>query len=381
MKIAMLTECPLFFGGGERHVYEISKRLVLAGHEVDIMHPYGHSQNVSEPISVRSAYAPRYPILHYFSVPFLVNFSLAEYDILHVHGLSWVISHLLAAVLTKELEGTPVVCTFHMTSNLERWPWYPFEDLLLESCLRHVDAFIAVSNEHGEKWSEVCNKEIAVIPNGVDTNRFNPNVNGESIKKRLGIHGKFTVLYVGRLAKQKGLEYLLRAVPITLKETKDIAFLIAGEGGLKKELEALAQQLGVNQQVKFLDFIPDSELPKYYAACDVFVLPSVYEPFGMVLLEAMAAGKPVVATAVGGIPEIVFHGKNGFLVKPKEPKELANAILTLSHHHDLAMSMGQVGRRIVERDYSWEIITARVVKLYEKTLRGKKSNFENNLDH
>jgi glycosyltransferase involved in cell wall biosynthesis len=188
------------------------------------------------------------------------------------------------------------------------------------------------------------------------------------LKKKYNIKGKM-ILYVGRIySYQKGLDYLIRAIPIILSKETEIKFVMIGEDyGSKASLIKLAKKLKVEKYIIFTGHIPYNELLKAYAAADVFVLPSIFEPFGIVLLEAMASKKPIVATNVGGIPEIVKNGKNGILVRPKNEEELADAILFLLSHEDQAKMMGINGYNMV-KNYSWELIAKKIENVYFKVL-------------
>ena len=211
-------------------------------------------------------------------------------------------------------------------------------------------------------------EKIVVIPNGIDANRIKPTEPEPSIKQALGskpnevLIGTFT-----RLVWYKGLEELLKAAALVVKSHPSARFLVVGDGPLRQPLEEKARVLGLNGTVRFLGSVPDASsslLPHF----DLFVLPSLKEGMSNSLLEAMAAGKPVVATRVGGNPEVVIDGKTGFLVPPKDPEALAGAILRLLADQELARNLGEAGRSRVESEFTLEKMVARLEALYDTLL-------------
>jgi glycosyltransferase involved in cell wall biosynthesis len=215
-----------------------------------------------------------------------------------------------------------------------------------------------------------CKKEIKIVPHGVDTAWFNVNVNGSIQRKKLGVEkGDIVILSVQRLVQRKGLEYLIYAIPTVVKENPHVKFVIIGEGPEKVKLKELAKTLKVSERIIFLGFVSSDDLPRYYSACDIFALPSLYEQFGLVLAEAMACGKPVVSTEVGAIPEVVENGKTGLLVEPKNPTQFAEALLKLANDKNLRKKMGGAGRKKAEKEYDWNIIARKYLEEYEKIVK------------
>jgi glycosyltransferase involved in cell wall biosynthesis len=240
--------------------------------------------------------------------------------------------------------------------------------------MRRSDALIAVSkytvNELTDLYGINKNK-VHVIYNGVDTERFKPRSNRVEIRREFGLDPKEkVVLFVGRLYHRKGLETLLRSIPPVLREFINVKFVISGTGFKQKEenLRMLSKELGIEDNVTFLGYVPDEKLPLLYSASDIFVLPAIYENFPFAILEAQATGLPVISTNVGGIPEFLVDNENGFVIEPRDPTKLTQKVLTLLQDPKLAKEMGENGRKLIEENFDWRLITSQVIDLYHKLL-------------
>jgi glycosyltransferase involved in cell wall biosynthesis len=215
------------------------------------------------------------------------------------------------------------------------------------------------------QYYDVQASKITVIPNGVDCNRFRPSDTSEATKAKMGLTGKPCVLFVGQLIPRKGLTFLVSAAKQIVAERKETFFLIAGDGPMKTFLVNTLTKLGLLENFIFLGNVTGVDLVELYNCADVFVLPSVTEGQGIVLLEAQAVGKPVVAFNVGAISENVLNGKSGLLVNPNSDS-LAHAILQLLSNPPLRRRMGEHGRVFVEKNYSWDLCASRMLALYTK---------------
>ena len=231
---------------------------------------------------------------------------------------------------------------------------------------------IAVSlytrNELTELY-DVDEEKIHVIYNGVDTQKFKPNRDRVGLRLELGLEEEQkTILCVGRLYYRKGITTLLQSIPKVVQKFEDVKFVISGKGFKKNEekLRKLAEKLKIKESVMFLGYVPDEKLPDLYAASDIFVLPALYENFPFAILEAQSTGLPVISTKVGGIPEFLTNNKNGLLVDPSDPEQLAQKIMALLQDPELAEELGRCGRNLVEEKFAWPLITSRVVDLYRK---------------
>ena len=206
--------------------------------------------------------------------------------------------------------------------------------------------------------------EITVVRNGVDIHLFKPNhkINRE----------EFSILYTGRLVYRKGLIDLVKSAEYVCNEYPGASFILTGNGALRPTLEKMVQDLGLENNCSFLGFIALDELIKHYQIDTIHVLPSYYEGLPTTVLEAMACGIPVVATDISGTNDAVVDGETGILVPPKNPKALADGIIKLLGDENLRKKMGKAGRERVEREFSWDTVAGKIVKLYEDVLAGDR---------
>jgi glycosyltransferase involved in cell wall biosynthesis len=225
-----------------------------------------------------------------------------------------------------------------------------------------IDLEIAVSNNFIGKFKN--KNKIVYIPNGVDIAKFN-------LPKKQAHDGKFTVLFVGRLVGEKGLEYLIDAMEILEKEKADkIQLKIVGEGDLYPRMLQKVQEKNMGEKISFLGKKEGAALIEEYVNADLFVLPSLSEGFPLVLIEAMAAKLPVVATNVGMNSQIILHGKNGFIVESHDLRALADAILRASRMSvEELMKMGEEGYAMVKENYTWDIVTDKTRREYVELLQ------------
>ena len=247
------------------------------------------------------------------------------------------------------------------------------------------DVSIAVSKTLKKNICEktgIPENKIIVIYNGVDTDKFNPNVPAEDIKGKYGLKNSEIVLFVGRVAPAKGLEYLIKAANLIINEknVKDVKFLIVGpfkymfsESKMRRtnyvrRLINLMEKYSLQDHFIFTGSVLEKDLLKFYATCDVFVLPSLFEAFPMVLVEAMASGKPVIGSKVGGISEVIENGRNGFVFESKNYRELAEKILILLEDEELKKSMGKRSRKVAENKFSWTKIAEKIIEVYKRCM-------------
>jgi D-inositol-3-phosphate glycosyltransferase len=291
-----------------------------------------------------------------------------SYDLVHSHY--WLSGWVGQAL--KTAWSVPHVIMFHTLGEVknrhhldEREPGYRIDG---ERLIAHgVDRVICASQGEKEMLLSlygVPGQRVSVVPCGVDIERFRP-LDRWRVRRRLGIPLKEgVVLFVGRIEPLKGIDVLLRAVSHLDGQFR--VLLIGGDGkdrGRKGELSALATELSIAHKVTFLDAVPHSDLPLYYNAADVCVVPSYYESFGLVAVEAMACGVPVIASRVGGLKETVQDGQTGYLVPWLCPEPFAERLELLMNNEPLRRSLGHEARAAAER-FRWSEVAARVEDVY-----------------
>jgi glycosyltransferase involved in cell wall biosynthesis len=239
---------------------------------------------------------------------------------------------------------------------------------------RLTTRIIAVSEACGEyllNEKKISPKKIVVIQNGRDLSIYNPETSIEVnlLKQELGIeNGRIVFGVVGRLEEQKGHTYLLEAISEVLKESQKLKVLIVGDGSLREQLEAKADRLGIRDYLIFTGFRDD--VPRLLQLMDVVVLPSLYEGLPLVAIEASAMGKPVIATAVDGTPEVILDGETGILVGPRDPSSLARAMLSLLLDSSRRTILGKKGRDFVNQKFSIRRQIEETEKLYYSCVKG-----------
>lgn len=292
--------------------------------------------------------------------------------ILHAHSSKGALVGRLAALLA----GTPVtVFTAHNSIFYEEWPaWKKKLFARVERLLaRFTDKIITVSDALKQELMEMEGlpaKQITTIYNGIETDRFNTGmVDIKAVRRRLNIPELGQVVgTVARLAPQKGVSYFLKAA--SLLKDYQVNFLVVGDGPLANELKQEACELGLQGRVIFAG--QRDNIAEIMAVLDIFVLPSVTEGLPLTILEAMAAGKPVVATRVGGVPEAVVEGKTGLLVAPKDPEALAVALAELIGQRDRLQRLGSNGQKYVMEKFTVQNMVEKTMTLYYELLTDKK---------
>ncbi len=221
------------------------------------------------------------------------------------------------------------------------------------------------------RYSWLDRNLIEVIPNGVDLDYFHPGDSQAEARVQFGLPSNGLVVgIVGRLTHQKGHKLFLQAAKLLAKSFPQVVFWVVGDGERKGELEDIAKELGIRERVIFSGY--RTNLPLVYAALDILVLPSLFEGLPNVVLEAMACGKPVVATRVGGVPEAVEDGVSGLIVSPNNHSQLAQSIKKLLYDRLLRETLGKASRRRIERSFSSSLMVERVEKSFSSLLKDKK---------
>ncbi|HID90919.1 TPA: glycosyltransferase family 1 protein, partial [Candidatus Bathyarchaeota archaeon] len=269
----------------------------------------------------------------------------------------------------------PLVATIHSTehgrrnglhSDYERmiheveW-WLTFEAWRVICCSRYM-------SDHVHQVLGAPKDKLDVIPNGVRADEFRFEFERNGFRRRFAHPQEKMVLYVGRLVFEKGIHVLINAIPRVLASIPNAKFVIVGEGGMRRPMEDLARALGVYDKAFFTGFVDGRTLKALYQCADVCVFPSLYEPFGIVALEAMASGTPVVVSDTGGLSEIVEHDVTGVKVFPDNPDSLAWGLTRVLRDHEYAIRLAENARRKVSAVYDWDAIAERTVEVYERIM-------------
>jgi glycosyltransferase involved in cell wall biosynthesis len=316
--------------------------------------------------------------LHYVFIPGLVKAILkSNYDLIHAHSYGYFQVNISG--LNKRLRDTPFVLTPHFHPPWSMWGGDKrkqlrkiYDKLMAPPVLNAVDRIIGVSHHEMELLQQIIKfdtSKIRYIPNGIDFSRFEPIPSPKLFIQKYKPKGN-KILYVGRLASNKGLEVLVAAAPQVLKEHPDTTFIFVGEDeGMKDTLVEQAKKLGIQKNLMFTGHVKDESLfLSAYACCDVFVLPSEYEAFGIVLLEAQACKKPVIGTRVGGVPEAIGKEGAGIVVEFNDHNALADAINRLLSDKNLRKKMGEIGRKRVREHFTWEKVVNQIEKVYSELI-------------
>ena len=207
-----------------------------------------------------------------------------------------------------------------------------------------------------------------MVPNGVDPEKFKPIEDTSAAKQKFGLDDEPIVLFVGSLIPRKGLPFLVKAAEKIIKEQPKTLFVIVGTGPLKNQLLDTIEAAKLSGSFRFLGNAKDDSLPLIYNFADVFVLPSIQEGQGIVLLEAQASAKPVVAFEVGGISEAFVNNETGLLINPGNTEELANGVTKLLSDKALSEKMGANARRFVMHNFTWDICAQKMLRVYREAM-------------
>jgi alpha-maltose-1-phosphate synthase len=314
---------------------------------------------------------PRYaPALETLSINLAMARDAVDADVAHAH--TWYAD--MAGLLIRMLHRVPLVVTLHSMEPLRPWKvdqlgtGYLVSTWIERTTVEAADRVIAVSARMREdilQHFRVDPARVVVIHNGIDPDRYRRTPQRDALR-RWGVREPY-VLFVGRITDQKGIFDLLEAATALPAEVQVVLCASAPD---TPEIEArLRQRVAERPNVRWIgEMLPVEDVIQLYSHAAVFCCPSVYEPFGLINLEAMACEVPVVASAVGGILEVVEDGVTGLLVPPRQPGQLAAALLQLLSDGRRAKAMGRAGRARVEEQFSWESVAARTEALYRAAI-------------
>lgn len=373
MRILMVSD--VYFphiGGIPVHIYNLSSELKKLGHEVKVL-----TTNYSTKILDGFKYLPNEEDVYrvgravvirsnksWASVCFgfhlgqkIKEILSSDFDIIHIHGS---LAPTLPILVLRHSRAKNLI-TLH--SYYRRSKAYTLFRPFLLPYFKKLDGIIGVSQAAVEATRRYFPGDYCVIPNAIDPNQFLPEL--PPLPQFINYSPR--VLFVGRFEPKKGLKYLLQALPLIKKYFPKCLLMVVGAGVFGYSYKEYIDE-SVRDNVVFLGVVNPQDIPSYYATCDVFCAPSVdCESFGIIILEAMACGKPVVASNIPGYQEVVEDGVDGFLVEPRSPMAIAEGILKIFRDEEIRRRMGEAGRRKA-LTYSWQEIGKKVEKFYQKIL-------------
>ena len=374
MKIAMVSPYDFTWPGGvTAHVSQLARELGRSGHEVQVLAPHTPSRESQDadllvPLG-RSVPLPSGGSIARVSLSWWLYPKVREllkrekFDIIHLH-------EPMAPILplcVLEFSNSVNVGTFH--ASYTRQHLYRFTSPITKRWQARLHGNIAVSPAARRYVNNTFPGEYEIIPNGIDFDHFSNKVAPYPKYQ----DGKLNILFVGRLENRKGLRYLLEAYGKLKWVNPNIRLIVVGPGNPDKESYRILSSHNL-QDVEFVGRVSYEDLPRYYASADIFCSPATgAESFGIVLLEAMSASKPVIASDIEGFRGVMTHGEQGLLVPKKDSDALANALGNLASDSEQRLKLGAEGSKTA-KNYRWEIVSERVENYYESCLQAVNTN-------
>lgn len=384
MKIAMLV--PYFFphfGGTEKYVKDLSMELISRGHDVTIItnnvpkSANAPNEEIMDGIKVKRLNAANFI---YLPVSFEFNLKMLKgFDIVHTHC-----PPLGFTRAVRDKSDIPHIATYHCDTTMsEKFLGVKMPKFVIKSVenltniyarwiMPKANTVITTTESYASTSPVMKNIPHTAIPIGIHFDLFDRSREKQGISDKTRDNKK--VLFLGRLAANKGIDYLIHAIPRVIAEIPDAKFMICGEGEEKAHVESYIDQVGVRSHIEFEGKVNLDKMVELYSNCAVFVFPSInrLEAFGIVQLESMACYTPVIASNIPGVNNVMDNGKSGILVEPRDSEGLAKAMVKILANPDLARQMGNHGRKLVETKYNWKTIGTQIENVYKKAIESKK---------
>ncbi len=301
-------------------------------------------------------------------------------QIIHIQGRLFPIS-FMTVILNLIVLKKPILLTVQgrlqvgVTGNIENI----FDKIITKKIYQKLDKIICVSKSLKNRLLRfnIDTKKIQVIPNGVDIIKFKVIVKSNYLDKYIkGKEYYKRVVFVGRLDMQKGVEYLIKAIPMVLKQYSKVHFFILGNGNLENYIKNLSSKLKINDNITFLDFIPLDKMPNFYADADIFCLPSIHEGFPLSIAEALSMGLIIIASNIEGIPEAIKENENGFLVESRNIRELKDKLIKALNLSDSQIQKIKNNNiNLAQLKYSWITIIKELENIYRNCIKNKLLSF------
>jgi glycosyltransferase involved in cell wall biosynthesis len=277
----------------------------------------------------------------------------------------WLVPQGFVGVLIKFLTGRKLVITIHGSDVLSLNGGIMRK--IKRFTLRHADIVCVNSSVTKAACQSLYTRDYILAPMGIDIERFAGASSSHTLEKQYGLGG-FTILSVGRLSEEKGVEYLLQALKTLQASGKRFKALIVGSGPLETKLQQYITDNNLAQSIIMTGWVDNSELPTYYKTADIMVGPSLHEAQGLVFLEALAAGLPVITTTAGGTKDFVKNNINGYLVKPQSPDQIIDKLMAVYNDRALLQKLSQAAPGSVREKYSWKAVTTRYIRTFKDLL-------------
>lgn len=387
MKILMLSweYPPRVVGGIARVVHDLSHRLYQDGHDVTVVtYRDGNVPYFEDDKGVKVHRVDNFMISsnNFIDWVMQLNFNMIakvgelinqgeKFDVIHAHD--WLTAY--AGKTLKTAYGISLVSTIHATeagrnSGIQGETQKYINDT--EWMLTYESSEVIVNSNYMKNELQrlfgLPYEKINVVPNGVNINLFSEVERDYDFRRQYAMDNEKIILFMGRLVYEKGIQNLISAMPKILANYHDAKLIIAGKGGMIDELRAQVNSLGLGNKVYFTGYLNSKNVQKMYKCADISVFPSTYEPFGIVALEAMLSGTPVVVSDIGGLNEIVDHGINGMKSYAGNPNSLADSILTLLFDPKLCSDVVKNAQAKVKTDYNWQKIAQDTHFTYQKAI-------------
>lgn len=373
MKIALVSPYDLSHPGGvANHIWALEREFTKMGHEVKVISPAPKGATSDGKLiyigkswpTPSSGSVARITLTPWISAQVKPMLKREKFDVIHLHEP---LCPMLCTTILR-LSRAANVGTFHAMDSRGYSIWWPFTFLFLRKWFRKLDGRIAVSKPAREFINGHFPGDYTIIPNGVDLEHFSPQVPPFEQYR----DGKINILFVSRLEKRKGVNYLLEAYQTVRKKVGDCRLILVGPSTRWSRWYQGKVKLKGWKDIVFTGWVPQEDLPRYYQTADIVCTPATgKESFGLILLEAMAMGKPIVASNIDGYASVATHGVEALMVPPRNKKMLADALIKLASDAKLRREMGENGK-IKAAEHGWEHIAQRVMAYYEEVLAKRK---------
>ena len=355
-------------GGVNEHVSQLDAAFRSLGHETRILaaasgpvgdNDDGHIYRLGKSLPFPSNGSTARVTISPFVISKVKSFlDREQFDVVHVHEPLAPVLPMAALLFSKALN----VATFHAARDYNFW--YHYIKAFMDIFVNRLDCRVAVSEVARESVDSHFPGDYEIVPNGIDLERFRPDL--RPVTEYLD--GKRNILFVGRYDEpRKGFIHLLRAMPTVLTQFPDTRLIVVGRGDIRRALRQV-EHLGLTRDVSFVGAAKAEDLPRYYATCDLYCAPSTgRESFGIVLLEGLATGAPVVASNIPGYAGVIDHGKTGILARPADSADLALSIVRVLADSELRSRLRENGLRAVRR-FGWPVVAQQLLEIYARYL-------------